>query len=94
MRLDGKRQSAYILESRARLALLEGDPELCIRLASASEAARSSIGKVVPPDWRDILTKTVEEAQRQLPELVADTAWREGKSMTVEEVMASDRAFS
>jgi predicted ATPase/DNA-binding SARP family transcriptional activator len=89
MRLDDKRQSAYILESRARLALLEGDPELCIRLASASEATRTSIGEVAPPDWREIVIKTLQEARGQLPDLAADTAWREGQTMPVEEVMVS-----
>jgi len=88
-RLDDKRQSAYVLDRRAQLALIEGDPELCIRLASASEAARSAIGEVAPPDWRDMIAKTVEAARRQLPDLAADTAWREGKTMTAEEVMAS-----
>ena len=89
MRLDDKRQIAYLLEARARLALREADPELCIRLASAGEAARSSIGEVAPQDWREIVTKTVEAARHQLPALTAETAWREGKAMTVEEAMAS-----
>ncbi|HEV2035962.1 MAG TPA: BTAD domain-containing putative transcriptional regulator [Candidatus Dormibacteraeota bacterium] len=88
MRLDDKRQTAYVLERRARLALLEGDPELCIRLASVSEAVRSSTGEVAPQDWREIVIKTVEEARHQLPDLAAETAWREGKTMTVEEIMA------
>jgi predicted ATPase/DNA-binding SARP family transcriptional activator len=89
MGLDDKRQTAYLLEARARLALLEGDPELCIRLASAGEAARSSIGEVAPKDWREIVIKTVEAARQQLPDVAADTAWREGKAMTVEEVTSS-----
>jgi predicted ATPase/DNA-binding SARP family transcriptional activator len=89
MRLGDKRQTANYLERRAGIALVEGDPELCIRLASAGEAARSMIGEVAPPDWRDMVAKTVEAARRQLPDLAADTAWREGKSMTVEEVMTS-----
>lgn len=89
MRLDDKRLSTYILERRAQLALLDGDPELCIRLTSASEAVRSSIGEVAPPDWQGIVAKTVKEARHQLPDSAADTAWREGKSMTLEEVMAS-----
>jgi tetratricopeptide (TPR) repeat protein len=88
-RLDDRRQSAYVLDRRAQLALFEGDPELCIRLASASEVARSSIGEVAAPDWRDMIAKTVEAARRQLPDLAADAAWREGKTMTAEEVMAS-----
>jgi predicted ATPase len=87
--LDDRRQSAYVLDRRAQLALFEGDPELCIRLASASEVARSSIGEVAAPDWRDMIAKTVEAARRQLPDLAADNAWREGKTMTAEEVMAS-----
>jgi predicted ATPase/DNA-binding SARP family transcriptional activator len=89
MRLDDKRQTAYLLERRARLALLDGDPELCIRLVSASEAARSSTGEVAPLDWREIVTKTVDAARHQLPGLAADTAWREGKTMTVDDVVAS-----
>jgi predicted ATPase/DNA-binding SARP family transcriptional activator len=89
VRVDDKRQTAYVLERGARLALLEGDPEMCIRLASASEAARNSIGEVAPPDWRDIVTTTVEAARRQLTDLAAETAWSEGKTMKVEEVMAS-----
>jgi predicted ATPase/DNA-binding SARP family transcriptional activator len=89
MSLDDKRQTAYLLEARARLALLEGDPGLCLRLASAGEAARSSIGEVAPQDWREIVIKTVKAARHQLPDLAADTAWREGKTMTAEEAMAS-----
>jgi non-specific serine/threonine protein kinase len=89
MGLDDKRQTAYLLEARARLALLEGDPELCIRLASAGEAARTSIGEVAPKDWREIVTKALDAARHQLPDLAADTAWREGKTMTVEEAISS-----
>lgn len=89
MRLDDKRQTAYLLEARARLALFEGDPELCIRLASAAEVARSSIGEIAPLDWREIVIKTVEAALDQLPDLAADTARREGKTLTIAEVMAS-----
>jgi tetratricopeptide (TPR) repeat protein len=88
-RLDDKRQTAYLLEARARLALHEGDPALCIRLASAAEVARSSIGEIAPQDWREIVIKTVEAARHQLPDLAADTAWREGKTTTLEDVMAS-----
>jgi predicted ATPase/DNA-binding SARP family transcriptional activator len=89
MRLGDKRQTANYLERRASIALVEGDPELCIRLASAAEVARSSIGEVAAPDWRDMIAKTVEAARRQLPDLDADAAWREGRTMTAEEVMAS-----
>jgi predicted ATPase/DNA-binding SARP family transcriptional activator len=89
MRLDDKRQTAYVLERGAQLALLDNRPELCVRLASASEAARTSIGEVAPPDWRDIVTTTVQTARSQLSDLAADTAWSEGKTMTNEEVMAS-----
>jgi tetratricopeptide (TPR) repeat protein len=89
MRLNDKRQIPYVLERRARLALLEGDAELCIRLASASEAARSATGEIASQDLREIVVKTVEDARHQLPELVSDAAWREGKTMTLEEVIAS-----
>jgi hypothetical protein len=89
IRLDDRMLAAYVLEGRARLALLEGDPELCIRLASAGEASRSSSGEVAQQDWRDIVTMTVEAARRELPELAAESAWSEGKTMKVEEVMAS-----
>jgi predicted ATPase/DNA-binding SARP family transcriptional activator len=89
MRLDDKRQTAYLLEARARLALFEGDPDLCIRLASAAEVARSSIGEIAPQDWREIVIKTLEAARDQLTDLAADTAWREGKTTTLEDVMAS-----
>jgi len=89
MRLGDKRQTANYLERWAGIALVEGDPELCIRLASAAEVARSMIGEVAPRDWRDMVAKTVEAARRQLPDLAAATAWREGQTMTAEEVMAS-----
>jgi len=87
--LGEKRQIAYILERRAQQALLEGDPELCIRLASASEAARRMAGEVAPKDWREIVSKTVDEARSRLTGLAADTAWRDGKAMTMEEAIAS-----
>jgi hypothetical protein len=46
-------------------------------------------GEVAPPDWRDLVAKNVEAARRQLPDSAADTAWREGKIMTAEEVIVS-----
>jgi len=88
-RLEDKRLTVYILERRAQIALLEGNPELCIRLVSASEAVRASIGEVAPQDWREIVSKTVQEARHQLSDLAAETARREGQTMTYDEVMAS-----
>jgi tetratricopeptide (TPR) repeat protein len=78
-----------LLEGRARLALLDGNPELCVRLVAAADAGRRSIGSVADKDWNDLLTKTVDEARNQLPASAVEAAWREGNSMTVEEVMAS-----
>jgi predicted ATPase/DNA-binding SARP family transcriptional activator len=89
MRLDNTRLTATVLEGRARLALLDGDPELCLRLAASGDAAWSSIGAVAPEYWRDIIAATVEAARRQLPDTVADTTWREGQTMTAQEIMAS-----
>ncbi|HVD48239.1 MAG TPA: BTAD domain-containing putative transcriptional regulator [Candidatus Limnocylindria bacterium] len=88
-RLEDKRLTVYILERRAQIALLEGNPELCIRLVSASEAVRASIGEVAPQDWQEIVSKTVQEARHQLSDLAAETARREGQTMTYDEVMAS-----
>ncbi|OLD51137.1 MAG: hypothetical protein AUI42_00050 [Actinobacteria bacterium 13_1_40CM_2_65_8] len=80
---------SYLLEGRARLALLEQDPALCVRLAAAGDAARRSIGAVSPGYWSDMVAAAVEAARGQLSEAAADTAWREGQTMTAQEIMAA-----
>jgi predicted ATPase/DNA-binding SARP family transcriptional activator len=87
--LDNTWLTAWVLEGRARLALLENDPRLCIRLVSASDAARNSISAVAPKFWRDIVAATVYTARSQLPDTVGDAAWREGQTMTAQYIMAS-----
>ena len=80
---------SYLLEGRARPALLEQDPALCVRLAAAGDAARRSIGAVSPGYWSDMVAAAVEAARGQLSEAAADTAWREGQTMTAQEIMAA-----
>jgi len=81
--------SAYVLEGRARLALLEHDPELCIRLLGAGDAARRSIGAVCPEYWLDVIATSLKTARDQVSDSVADTAWHEGQTMTAQEIMAA-----
>jgi predicted ATPase/DNA-binding SARP family transcriptional activator len=87
--LDNPWLTAWILEGRARLALVENDPRLCIRLVSASDAARDSIGAVAPEFWREILAATLDEARRKLTDSDADSAWREGRAMTAQQILTS-----
>jgi non-specific serine/threonine protein kinase len=89
LRLDNAWLAGWALAGRARLALVADDPELCIRLMAASEAAWSSIGAIGPQWWSERVDTTVMAARRQLSDPVANNAWGEGKGMTIQAVIAS-----
>jgi hypothetical protein len=87
--LDNTWLTSFVVEGRARLALLEEDPDLCIKLLAAGDAARKSIGAAAPEFWSVIIATTIEAARARLPRAAAEKAWREGQSMTAQEIMAS-----
>ena len=89
VRLDDARLAGGAFRGWARLALFEDNPEVCIRLMAAGDAALSSIGAAVTLLDREGLDATINSARSQLSDDVADRAWREGQAMTVREAVAS-----
>jgi hypothetical protein len=77
------------LESWARLAAAERDPEGAVRLIGAAEALRKKITMPLPPIEQPEQTQVLEAARASLGEQGFAAAWEAGRAMTWEQAVAS-----
>ena len=59
------------------------------RLWGTAEALRDGMGTPIPPAYRADYERSVAGARIQLGEQAFDGAWAEGRTMTLEQVLAS-----
>jgi predicted ATPase/class 3 adenylate cyclase len=81
---------ALSLDALADLEISEGNPARAMRLAGASEAIKEGVGGEAPPD----LITLPDPRQRVRPlmsEQEIETAWEEGRRMSVEQAIAYAR---
>jgi DNA-binding CsgD family transcriptional regulator len=78
---------AAYLEGWGALLASRGEPGEATRLWGAAEALREAIGAPMPPVDRNTYEQTVAIARTQLEEQTFSALWREGHSMTPEQVL-------
>jgi non-specific serine/threonine protein kinase len=85
--LSGEIRSVFTapeaLEGLARIALIESQPERCLRLLAAADELRTRAGLVPQPDAKQGVADTQDAARRLLDADAAETAWREGAGMSL-----------
>ena len=79
--LGHKRGIARVLESVARAAAEERQPERALRLAGAAAALRQALGAPLPRNDQDRLEESLRLARQALPETLSAAAWMEGWAM-------------
>jgi predicted ATPase/DNA-binding CsgD family transcriptional regulator/Tfp pilus assembly protein PilF len=77
------------LEGLAGVYGMQKYPERAARLLGAAEAMRESINAPLPPSDRADYDRTVDTTRAQLDEAAFAVAWAEGRTMTVEQVLAA-----
>jgi non-specific serine/threonine protein kinase len=84
--------ATYILDGFARLAVAQGEAARALRLGGATDALRQTYGVTIGPTEQAAFRRRLEPAWRALGEEAGETAWEEGRAMTLEE--AVDLAFA
>ena len=84
-----KENIAASLEGLAALEAGQGAPSLAARLWGSAEALREAIGAPIYPVFRASYEQARAQARATLGEQVFCTAWAEGRSMTPEQVLAT-----
>ncbi len=85
----GDRQA--VAESMAGLgliALAQGQAERSVRLLAVAAAQRDAIGVPLLPAEREEQQRTLDTARNQLAHTTFETAWTEGRAMSLEEAIA------
>ena len=77
------------LEDLAGVVATQGDPVWATRLWAAASALRETIGAPMPPIERADYERAVATVRMQLGEQIFATAWNEGCTMTLEQVLAT-----
>jgi tetratricopeptide (TPR) repeat protein len=79
--------ATYMLDGFARLAAAEGEAVRALRLGGATTALRQTYGVTIGPTGQGAFRRSLEPAWRALGEEAGETAWEEGRSMTLEEAL-------
>ncbi len=87
--IGDKLNSTFYLEGLASVVAAQGEPVWAARLWGAAEARRESMGVPISPVERTAYERTVERVRAQLGEKAFATAWAEGRSMTLEQVLVT-----
>jgi len=77
----------YYLEGLAAVVAVQGELLWAARLWGTAEALRDGMGTPIPPVYRAAYERSVAAARSQLGEQVFATAWAEGRSMTLDQVL-------
>jgi non-specific serine/threonine protein kinase len=75
------------LEGLAEVELSEGQPQRAIALMAAAKAVRALTGADMPREYKKVVEDNLASARAKLARNVADAAWREGSTMTIEEAV-------
>jgi non-specific serine/threonine protein kinase len=86
--MGDRRAFACGLEGMAALVAAQGQPDKATRLFSAAASIRELIGSPLPPSDQTRHKQVVMAIQAQLSEDQFAQAWAEGKSKTMEQIMA------
>ncbi len=81
--------SALFLEGLAAAVVVQRQPAWAARLWGAAEALRDALGMPIPPVVRIMYEQTVAAARAQLGEETFAATWAEGRTMTLEQVLAA-----
>jgi predicted ATPase/DNA-binding CsgD family transcriptional regulator len=84
--------ATYVLDGFARLAVAQGEAVRALRLGGATDALRQTYGVTIGPTEQAAFRRRLEPAWRALGEEAGETAWEDGRAMTVE--VAVDLAFA
>jgi predicted ATPase/class 3 adenylate cyclase/DNA-binding CsgD family transcriptional regulator len=83
------RHIASCLEGLAGLFVTQGEPVMAVQLWGAAEALREARGTPIPPVYRAAYARSVAAARAQLGEKAFAPAWAQGRSMTLDQVLAA-----
>ncbi len=78
---------ADCLEGLAAVSQTQGQAERAARLLGSAEALRTAIATPVPPSKRAQYNQTVQAVRDSLDPTTFETAWREGTSLALEQVL-------
>jgi predicted ATPase/class 3 adenylate cyclase/DNA-binding CsgD family transcriptional regulator len=84
-----KWESASCLEGLASVVASQGEPAWAARLWGVAEALREAMGAPLPPVYRAEYERSVAAARAQLGQKTFAVAWAEGRTMTLDEVLAA-----
>jgi ATP/maltotriose-dependent transcriptional regulator MalT len=87
-----QRSNASSLEELASVVAAQGELTWAARLWGAAEALRDTRGTPLPPVYRADYERSVAAARTQLGEKFFAAAWAEGRTMTLDEVLAAKAA--
>jgi DNA-binding CsgD family transcriptional regulator len=80
---------AEYLEGLVDVVVAQGEPAWAARLWGAAEAVRQTIGAPIPPVYRPAYERSVMAVRAQLGEKAFAAAWAQGRTMTLEHVLAA-----
>ena len=75
------------LEGLAEMELAVNKPERALTLLGAAKVLRAPTGAELQPEWKTDVDAGLAAARSKLPRAVADTAWKKGSSMTMDEAL-------
>ena len=84
-----KELTVTALEGLASVVAVEGKLAWSAQLWGVAEALRESLGAPTPPAMRATNERSLATVRAQLDEKAFIAAWKEGRSMTVEQVLAA-----
>ena len=88
-KVDSKCNVASCLEGLAGVLAAQGELPRSARLWGAAEALRQAIGAPIPPVYRRAYERSVTAARARSGEKAFAAAWAQGRTMTLEHVLAA-----
>ena len=85
---------SFSLEGLATVVAVQGDPAWAGRLWGTAEALREAMGTPIPPVYRADYDHSLAAARAQLGEQAFATAWAEGRTMSLEQVLDASQRLS
>ena len=85
--VDFKVWTPFHLEGLAAVVAVQGELPWAARLWGTAEALREGMGTPIPPAYRSDYERSVAAARTELGEQVFATAWAEGGTMTLDQVL-------
>jgi tetratricopeptide (TPR) repeat protein len=79
---------AYLIEDYAGVAAAQERPERALRLAGFAAALRDQIGAPLPPNEQARVHRMIDPARASLAPATAEQAFTEGRTMTMDQVLA------